>query len=104
MERRYGYGYRREIYERAADRVPRDGRTVEQVKQNETSAPASKRKNMDKFVRYDEGAKMYHMGITKFQIIAKEAKACYKIGQLVLVNPYPIISIKVTGRKWMRLI
>ncbi|MDD6340579.1 MAG: DUF6462 family protein [Butyrivibrio sp.] len=39
-----------------------------------------------KFVRYSEGAKMYSMGMTKFQELAKDAKACYKIGQLVLVN------------------
>ena len=26
------------------------------------------------------------MGMTKFQEVAKDAKACYKIGQLVLVN------------------
>lgn len=39
-----------------------------------------------KFVRYKEGAKMYSMGLTKFQELAKEAKACYKLGQLVLVN------------------
>ena len=32
------------------------------------------------------GAKMYSMGMTKFQELAKNAKACYKIGQLVLVN------------------
>lgn len=29
---------------------------------------------------------MYNMGMTKFQEVAKDAKACYKIGQLVLVN------------------
>jgi hypothetical protein len=45
-----------------------------------------KRKNMEKFVRYSEGAKMYSMGLTKFQQLAKDAKACYKIGQMVLVN------------------
>jgi len=39
-----------------------------------------------KFVRYSEGAKLYSMGLTKFQELAKDAKACYKIGQLVLVN------------------
>lgn len=42
--------------------------------------------NSEKFVRYTDGAKMYHMGKTKFQSLAKEAKACYKIGQMVLVN------------------
>lgn len=54
MERRHGYGYRREIYERAADRVPRDGRQNEPVKKVDKDKP--KKKNMDKFVRYDEGA------------------------------------------------
>lgn len=29
---------------------------------------------------------MYCMGLTKFQKLAKDAKACYKIGQMVLVN------------------
>lgn len=42
--------------------------------------------NKQKFVRYAEGAKMYSMGLTKFQKLAKDAKACYKIGQMVLVN------------------
>ncbi len=44
-----------------------------------------KRKNK-RFVRYAEGAEMYSMGITKFQELAKEAHACYKVNQLVLVN------------------
>ena len=39
-----------------------------------------------KFVRYSDGAKMYSMGMTKFQEVAKDAKACYKIGQFVLVK------------------
>lgn len=39
-----------------------------------------------KFVRYAEGAKMYGMGLSKFQELAKDAKACYKVGQMVLVN------------------
>ena len=40
----------------------------------------------DKFVRYSEGATLYHMGQSKFMQLAKDAKACYKVGQLVLVN------------------
>ena len=44
------------------------------------------RKEMKKFVRYAEDAEMYSMGLTKFQQLAKDAKACYKVGQLVLVN------------------
>lgn len=39
-----------------------------------------------KFVGYAEGAKMYGMGLSKFQELAKDAKACYKVGQMVLVN------------------
>lgn len=45
-----------------------------------------KKVNLDKFVRYDEGAQMYHMSLSKFQQLAKDAKACYKFNQLVLVN------------------
>ena len=32
-----------------------------------------------KFVRYPEGAEKYSLGLTKFQALAKEAKAVYKI-------------------------
>lgn len=45
-----------------------------------------KKRDMQKFVRYSDGAKMYSMGKSKFQELAKEAKACYKVGHLVLVN------------------
>ena len=39
-----------------------------------------------KFVRYKEGAEIYSIGITKFQALAKEARATYKIDGIVLVN------------------
>ena len=39
-----------------------------------------------KFVRYKEGCKIYGMGISKFQEIAKKAGAVYKVNQMVLVN------------------
>lgn len=39
-----------------------------------------------KFVRYKEGAEMYSMCQSKFEQIAKEAKATYKVGKIVLVN------------------
>ena len=39
-----------------------------------------------KFVRYDEGAKKYSIGLSKFQSLAREAKATYKIDKVVLVN------------------
>ena len=35
--------------------------------------------NAKKFVRYQEGAEKYSLGLTKFQELAKEAKAVYKI-------------------------
>ena len=39
-----------------------------------------------KFVRYKEGAVKYSLGLTKFQALAKEAKAVYKIDGIALVN------------------
>ncbi len=39
-----------------------------------------------KFVRYEEGAKKYSIGVSKFQVLAKEAKATYKVDKIVLVN------------------
>ena len=51
-----------------------------------TGKEAPNKRNMQKCVRYAEGAKMYSMGLSKFQELAKDAKACYKVGQLVLVN------------------
>ncbi len=39
-----------------------------------------------KFVRYDEGAKMYSMGLHTFQELANEADAVYHIKRIVLVN------------------
>ena len=40
-----------------------------------------------KICRYSEGAEMYSMSVSKFIVsLAKDAKACYKVNQLVLVN------------------
>ena len=39
-----------------------------------------------KWVRYDEGAVMYSMGIHSFEKLAKEAKAVYRVNRIVLVN------------------
>ena len=39
-----------------------------------------------KFVRYNEGAEKYSIGMTKFIALAKEAKAVYRIDGIVLVN------------------
>lgn len=42
--------------------------------------------NRKRFVRYKEGAEMYSMCQSKFERMAKEAKAFYKLDKLVLVN------------------
>ncbi|MBQ9489621.1 MAG: hypothetical protein IKO03_15555 [Lachnospiraceae bacterium] len=39
-----------------------------------------------KFVRYKEGAEIYSMCQTKFERMARDAKAIYKLDKLVLVN------------------
>ena len=39
-----------------------------------------------KWVRYDEGAAMFSMGIHSFRDLAKEAKAVYRIKRISLVN------------------
>ena len=46
----------------------------------------TKKTNNKRFVRYSEGAEMYSMSVSKFMQLAKAAKACYKVNQLVLVN------------------
>lgn len=42
--------------------------------------------NAKRFVRYKVGAELYSMCQTKFEEIAKEAGAVYKLNKLVLVN------------------
>lgn len=42
--------------------------------------------NVKRFVRYKEGAELYSMCQTKFEEIAKDAGAVYKLNKLVLVN------------------
>lgn len=46
----------------------------------------TKKTNNKRFVRCPEGAEMYSMSLSKFQQLAKDAKACYKMNRLVLVN------------------
>lgn len=43
-------------------------------------------KNEKKFVRYEEGAKMYSMSKRKFEDIAKDAGAIHRVGRMVLVK------------------
>lgn len=44
------------------------------------------RQSAKKFVRYQEGAEKYSMGLTKFTALAKEANTVYKIDKVTLVN------------------
>lgn len=44
------------------------------------------RRASKKYVRYKEGAELFNMGLSKFQKMAHEAKATYKVDKLVLVN------------------
>ena len=39
-----------------------------------------------KFVRYEEGARLYSMGLHSFEALAKEAGAVYHIKRVALVN------------------
>ncbi len=47
---------------------------------------ATKRVDDKKFVRYKEGAKLYSMCQSKFEDMARDAGAIYKLNKLVLVN------------------
>lgn len=44
------------------------------------------REKRKKYVRYEEGAQLYSMGLHTFQQLAKEAGAIYRIKRVVLVN------------------
>lgn len=39
-----------------------------------------------RFVRYKEGAELYSMSQSKFERMAKDAEATYKLDKVVLVN------------------
>ena len=43
-------------------------------------------KGRKKFVRYEEGAMLYSMGVHTFQQLAKDARAVYHVKRIVLVN------------------
>ncbi|BCJ96311.1 hypothetical protein acsn021_38800 [Anaerocolumna cellulosilytica] len=45
-----------------------------------------KKINQKRFVRYKVGAELYSMCQSKFEEMAKEANAIYKLNKLVLVN------------------
>lgn len=45
-----------------------------------------KNEDLKRFVRYKEGAELYSMSQSKFEELAKEAKAVHKVGKMVLVS------------------
>lgn len=49
---------------------------------NKIPSPSERKK----FVRYKEGAELYSMCQSKFEQLAKDAGAIYKVNKLVLVN------------------
>lgn len=57
-----------------------------------------KKLNPDKFVRYSERAQKYHMSVSRFMQLAKDAKACYKLNQMVLVSLEVLEQYIVTFR------
>lgn len=59
----------------------------EEVKMGYRRGDVEKTKAFSKrFVRYKEGAERYSIGLTKFQELAKEAGAVYKVDKIALVN------------------
>ena len=55
-------------------------------KENKSETVRRTKEMTKKFVRYKEGANLYSMGHCKFEQLATEAKATYKIDGIVLVN------------------
>ena len=72
---------RRFVYARTLDDLREKEKRIQKDKYQEF-----KKNGNTKFVRYSEGAEMYHMSVSKFMQMAKDGKAIYKLGQLVLVN------------------
>lgn len=44
------------------------------------------KRSAKKFVRYQEGADYYSIGLTRFKALAKDARATYRVNGIVLVN------------------
>ena len=53
---------------------------------NKTDKLEQLKNQRKKFVRYEEGAELYSMGVNTFRQLAKEAGAVYKIKNIALVN------------------
>ena len=58
-------------------------RRQENLEKMDKQIPSNAKK---KWVRYEEGSELYSMGLHSFQKLAKDAKAVYHVGRIVLVN------------------
>ena len=47
---------------------------------------SKKKVDKKKFIRYKEGAELYSISQSKFERLAKDANAVYKVDKVVLVN------------------
>ena len=57
-----------------------------------------KKVDRKRFVRYKEGAELYSMCQSKFEDMAKEAGAIYKLNKLVLVN-CDVFEVQITLKR-----
>lgn len=73
------------------------GMTKEEMAKEQQAKEQQKKERMEniaknamtghkKWVRYDEGAALYSMGLHSFQKLAKDAKAVYRVNRIVLIN------------------
>ena len=69
------------MYKRGQSKDPDKQERIEK-----TLKEAGGKSGVKKWVRYEEGAVLYSMGIHSFMDLAKEAKAVYRIRRICLVN------------------
>jgi len=58
-------------------------------KKQSTEKPIIEEKNINmrrRFVRMQQGAKLYNMGLCSFRNLARDAKATYRVKKIVLVD------------------
>lgn len=94
MERRLAPGIKPAAYtaseEKTISRKTGRGRTGNGKTQEKKTGKEAVRETLAArkkiYVRYKEGATLYSMGLFRFQQMAHEAKATYKVDKLVLVS------------------
>ena len=76
----------RRYYDDYFNPKPNSSSQKESSNQNEQKPKRREAIRKKKFVRYDEGAILYSVGLHTFQDMAKEAGAVYHVKRCVLVN------------------